>query len=115
MSSDKKSNTLGDARSEKVNTKPLNSAEIEKLMEAVMPEVKKEIEKILHTDKTFLVSIFGLFAAMMTFLTIELQFLKILNSIHHVVGFTLLLFSLLLGFNIALENIMSNSLGKQKE
>jgi amino acid transporter len=68
--------------------------------------VKNEIEKQVQTDKASLITIFGTFAAILTFLTVEFQFLKSLSTIGDIVGFTMILFSLLVSFVLIIDYVI---------
>ena len=62
-----------------------------------------EIRNQVQTDKASLITVFGIFASIISFLTIEFQFLRTVCSFEKLIGFTLLLASLLLCFNLALD------------
>ena len=74
---------------------------------------KIEIEKQVQTDKASLMTVFGLFASITAFLTIEFQFLKTIASFHKLLGFTFILCGLLLSFNIALDHLIKSRLDKE--
>ena len=67
-------------------------------LDRVLQDAKEEIAKQIQTDKATLITIFGIFASITSFLTIEFQFLKTISSIEKILGFTLVLFALLFGF-----------------
>ena len=69
---------------------------------------KDQFEQSIETDKISLITIFGIFASILSFLTIEFQFLKTLNDIKSIVGFTFILFALLLGLNLGLDFLVKN-------
>lgn len=71
-------------------------------------EAEKAIREQVQTDKASLITVFGIFASIISFLTIEFQFLKTLCSFEKILGFTLILFSLLFGFNIALDYLVKS-------
>lgn len=77
-------------------------------------ESKKDIDKQVQIDKASLITVFGVFASIISFLTVEFQFLKTLCSMEKVLGFTLILFSLLLGFNICLDYVVRSRLEEDK-
>jgi hypothetical protein len=68
--------------------------------------VKAEIEKQVQTDKASLITVFGTFASILAFLTVEFQFLKTINTLEKITGFTLILFSLLISFNLILDYVI---------
>lgn len=78
----------------------------------VFEDAKKEIDKQVQTDKASLITVFGIFASIISFLTIEFQFLKNLCSFEKILGFTLVLFALLLGFNIVLDYLVKSRFDK---
>jgi hypothetical protein len=69
-------------------------------------EAREEIRKQVQTDKASLITVFGIFASIISFLTIEFQFLRTVCSFEKLIGFTLILASLLLCFNIALDYLV---------
>jgi hypothetical protein len=89
-------------------TKIIKSAESK-----ILNQAKKEIDKQVQTDKVSLMTIFGLFASMLAFLTTEFQFLKTINSFQKILGFTLILSAFLLSFNIALDYLVKSRLDKK--
>lgn len=88
-------------------------AEISKAKGEVLENAKVEINKQVQTDKSSLITVFGVFASVISFLTIEFQFLKTVCSLEKILGFTLILFSLLFGFNIALDYLVKSRLEKE--
>jgi hypothetical protein len=85
----------------------LERAKVEFLREA-----KIEIEKQVQTDKASLITVFGIFASILSFLTIEFQFLKAAPDAKSILGLSLVLFASLFGFNIALDYLVKNRLDK---
>lgn len=75
--------------------------------------VQEEIQRQIQDDKISLITIFGIFASITSFLTIEFQFLKTVNSLEKILGFSLILFVLLLSFNIALDYIVKSGVSKK--
>jgi hypothetical protein len=76
---------------------------------AVRADFKRDIE----ADKATLTTVFGLFASITSFLTIEFQFLKTLSDLKSIVGFSILMFSLLFSFNIALDYLIKSRIDKE--
>lgn len=74
---------------------------------------REKIDKQVQTDKISLFTVFGIFASIISFLTIEFQFLKTLCSPEKIVGFSLLMFSLLLSFNVALDYLVKSRTEKK--
>lgn len=79
----------------------------------VREDTDKAIREQVQTDKASLITVFGIFASVISFLTIEFQFLKTLCSFEKILGFTLILFALLFGFNVALDYLVKSRLDKQ--
>lgn len=79
----------------------------------VREDTDKAIREQVQTDKASLITVFGIFASVISFLTIEFQFLKTLCSLEKILGFTLILFALLFGFNVALDYLVKSRLDKQ--
>lgn len=84
------------------------SQEVERYYE----KSKADIDKLIQSDKASLMTIFGLFASILTFLTIEFQFLTKVTCFYNILGFTLVLFALLISFNLALDYLAKNSSDK---
>lgn len=87
--------------------------EIEKAKKEVKDDADKAIREQVQTDKASLITVFGIFASVISFLTIEFQFLKTLCSLEKILGFSLILFALLFGFNVALDYLIKSRLDKQ--
>jgi len=71
-------------------------------------EASEEIRNQVQTDKASLITVFGIFASIISFLTIEFQFLRTICSFEKLIGFTLILSSLLLCFNLALDYLVKS-------
>lgn len=101
--------TLADAQKEiaKALEEALEEAKKDFLKEA-KTEASEEIRKQVQTDKASLITVFGIFASIISFLTIEFQFLRTVCSFEKLVGFTLILASLLLCFNLALDYLVKS-------
>lgn len=81
---------------------PKVQAAIDKGRKEGFEESKKETSRQIQRDKESLTAIFGVFASIIAFLMIEVQFLKTLYSWEKIVGFSIIMCALLLCFNIAL-------------
>jgi hypothetical protein len=79
----------------------------------VLREAQIEINKQIQMSQASFITVFGIFASITSFLTIEFQFLKTLNNVLQILGFTLVLFSLLFGFNIALDYLVKSRFDKE--
>lgn len=79
----------------------------------VIEDADRAIREQVQTDKASLITVFGIFASVISFLTIEFQFLKTLCSFEKILGFTLILFALLFSFNVALDYLVKSRLDKQ--
>lgn len=74
-----------------------------------------EIQKNALDFNETLMTKFGIFASIISFLTIEFQFLKVFYSFEKILGFSFILFSLLFSFNMGLHHLVkSNSKEKSK-
>lgn len=80
----------------------------EDFLKTAKTEASEEIRKQVQTDKASLITVFGIFASIISFLTIEFQFLRTICSFEKLVGFTLILSSLLFCFNIALDYLVKS-------
>lgn len=85
-------------------------SEIAVAKKEVMEEADQAIQKQVQIDKASLITVFGVFASIISFLTIEFQFLKTVCSLQKILGFTFILFALLYGFNIALDYLVKSRL-----
>lgn len=79
---------------------------------AVSEQAKSELDRHAQAVQSSLFVVFGIFASMIAFLTIEFQFLKTLNNIYQILGFMFVLCALLLGFNLVLDYLMKNLFDK---
>ena len=86
---------------------------IEKAKNEFLIATKTEIQKQAQTDRASLITVFGIFASIISFLTIEFQFLRTICSFEKLVGFTLILASLLLCFNLALDYLVKSRTDKK--
>jgi len=99
--------TAAKTEAKKDNDEALKNAKEVFLIEA-RANASKEIREQVQTDKASLITVFGIFASIISFLTIEFQFLKTICSFEKLLGFTLILASLLLCFNIALDYLVKS-------
>lgn len=76
-------------------------------------KLRKELDSQAQNSQASFMTILGIFASFISFLTIEFQFLKYLENIYQVIGFTLILFSLLLSFNIGLDYLIKTRLNQE--
>lgn len=67
-----------------------------------LQQIEDKIQQ-LEKEKDYLLSVFGIWATLVVFISVEFSFLKALSSGQEFVGFSLVLSGLLLGFNIALD------------
>lgn len=103
--------------SAKADEKPeeLTAEMVQSLIEDAKNEFRKEtkeIEKQVLLERASLITIFGLFASITSFLIIEFQCLKTVSSIWGIVGFSCVIFALLLGFNIGLDYLIKSRFDK---
>jgi hypothetical protein len=68
----------------------------------------KEIEKQVLVERASLITVFGLFASITSFLVIEFQCLKTVSTMWGIVGFSCVICSLLLSFNIGLDYLIKS-------
>lgn len=85
----------------------------EDFLKIAKTEASEEIRKQVQTDKASLITVFGVFASIISFLTIEFQFLRTICSFEKLIGFTLILASLLLCFNLALDYLVKSRTDKE--
>lgn len=85
----------------------------ENFLKTAKSDANEEIKKQVQTDKASLITVFGIFASIISFLTIEFQFLRTICSFEKLIGFTLILASLLLCFNLALDYLVKSRTDKE--
>jgi len=73
--------------------------------EVVSDYVKEEIQKEIKFDKASLFTVFGIFASIVTFVSVEIQILKILCDVWNVVGFSIIFLASLVTFVLILDYI----------
>ena len=86
-------------------------SDVKKSTHEAMEKIKL-VEIQVSNEKVSLISIFGIFASVISFLTIEFQFLQKVSGLWGIVGFSCVLFALLLGFNIGLDYLIKNRFDK---
>ena len=84
------------------------AAMIERFKYEILEKAGRELSDQIQTDKISLITIFGIFASFFTFLTIEVQVLKDAKGIGVIIGFSLILWALLLTFPIALDYLIAS-------
>ena len=71
----------------------------------VSSHVKEEIQKEIKFDKASLFTVFGIFASIVTFVSVEIQILKILCDVWDIIGFSIIILASLLTFILILDYI----------
>ena len=107
--------TVGVVLTEDKVREMINEAKNE-VLEKARKESIDEINKQVQMDKISLITVFGIFASIISFLTIEFQFLKTISGFSgllEILGFSFVLFALLFGFNIALDYLVKTRLDKE--
>lgn len=84
---------------------PVIQVDENELKELVRDHVKDEIQKEIKFDKASLFTVFGIFASIVTFVSIEIQILKTLCDFWNVVGFSIFVLASLLTFILILDYI----------
>lgn len=72
----------------------------------ILQKADHKINEQVQTDKASLITVFGLFASIISFLTIEFQFLKTIDNFNRIIGFNFLLFAHLFGLNLGLDYLV---------
>lgn len=80
----------------------------EKKIGQIVDDAKKEMATQIQVDKVALMSIFSIFAFVLSFLTIEFRFLQSVESVGEILAFTLILCSLLLCFPLSLDYLITS-------
>ena len=118
-SSESKVNIFTQKVSQKEASYSIENSQLQKIIDSTSRKTTEECNKIrdefktyAETDKASLITVFGIFASIISFLTIEFQFLKTCYDLKSIVGFSLILFVLLLGFNTGLDYLIKSRLEK---
>lgn len=106
------SSLLNPSKTEAVLTEEAVNKMIEKAKSDFRNETK-EIEKQVLLERASLITVFGLFASITSFLIIEFQCLKTVSNIWDIIGFSCVIFALLLGFNIGLDYLIKSRFDKE--
>lgn len=77
----------------------------EELKRWIRDQVREKVEKEVKFDKASLFTVFGIFASIVTFVSIEIQFLKTICDFWNVVGFSFIILASLLSFILILDYI----------
>lgn len=88
---------------------------VNEMMEQLKSEFRKETERQVLLERASLITIFGLFASITSFLIVEFQCLKAMSGPWQIVGFSCVVFALLLGFNIGLDYLVKSRFDKDSE
>ena len=110
-----KSDQLQIHAKEKIVDKPnkpgtrISEQEVNRLIGEALEKAQSEI---LQDYQTSFITVFGIFASVLSFLTIEFQLLKTLKTAKETIGFTLVLWVLLVSFNLALDYIIKSRSSK---
>ena len=104
--------TVGSNSSSEILSTQATTDWVDKRLEALEKKTSDEINKKVQIERASQITVFGMFASVISFLTIEFQFLKIVCSIEKIAGFSLLLFSLLFSFNIGIDYLVKTRLSE---
>jgi cation transport ATPase len=85
-----------------------------KKLEADAKKTYIEFKQETQTDKSKLIEVVGIFVAIFTFISIEVQILESINGVLRISGFTVLLFALLMLFLFLLNYMADNWINKDK-
>ena len=86
-------------------TKVDQSQTISLIRDHVKKEVKREIQREIKLDKATLFTVFGIFASIVTFISIDIQILKTFCAVWNVIGFSIIMLASLLSFILILDYI----------
>ena len=87
---------------------PVNPEAVRKMMEPEINKLKGDIEN----SKKDLVTVLGIFASFITFVSVEFQLLKSIENISDYISLTLLLLSAMLMFVFGLKTLINDDIGK---
>ena len=93
----------------------ITSTQVEQLISGskteFLKDAKEEAIKLVNIeiqkDKSSMITVFGIFASIISFLTIDFQFLKTICDPGIILSFTFILFGMLICFNLALDSLVS--------
>ena len=88
--------------------KMISDAKFEMLRDA-----KEETSKQNQITQASFISIVSIFASIIFFLGTEIQLLRNMHTMREVIGFSLIIYSLLLSFNIALHLLLTHRLDNE--
>jgi len=74
-----------------------------------LDRLEEKVEQELKESQTKLLTVFGIFASFITFLTIEVQFLRYICDFYLVLGFSAFLVAVIILFSLFLKNIASDN------
>lgn len=94
-------NNVGGVSNENISTPPLSL----ELKQQISESVKEEIRKEIAIDKASLFTIFGIFASIVVFISVEIQILKTVCDFRQIVGFSLIMLASLTMFVLLLDHI----------
>jgi hypothetical protein len=114
MSNDNKARPFGIEKQKDISQSPAQAVDVsdQKLHQA-LEDHKKDILEQIQKEKTDFVTVVSIFASAIAFLTVEFQFLKTLHSIEKILGFSMVLWSLLISFNVAIILMLDHMRGRQ--
>jgi hypothetical protein len=101
-------------------TTSLDPAEVDKILKAAHKKALEEIQaaqvetgRQIQASQITAITIIGIFASIISLLMIEFQLLKTLNKVSQILGYTLIIFVLLLGFNLSLDYLAKSTIYKE--
>ncbi len=101
---------------ENVSTHNVDKVDFEKLgkkmkdLEIQIEDVKREIDK----SKISFIEFCGIFVAIFTFISVDVQILKTISNMHQLMGFVFIFAALLMGFILILDYLINNERNIQK-
>lgn len=124
MSTKQESATISEAKAnheellQGENTSPIGVSKkeaegiIKDAVEARVHQILDTYEQRIATDKASIISVFGVFASVVAFVSFEIQAFKTLCTYSKLAGFTLILLGSLLTFNLILHYLAKTWVGK---
>lgn len=97
---------------EKLTSKETQSLINKQVAEQVNDDLKS-FKDTLATDKASLISVFGLFASIVSFLLVQVQVFKYICSVEKIIGLSIIMISSLLFLNLSLHDIACKWINKE--
>jgi hypothetical protein len=96
-----------------ISPTPLDHETVARMIQESKDDVMRRANEQLQKAQDSSITIIGIFSSIFSFLTIEFQILNGLSDIRQTMGLSLLLFAMLLSFNLALDYIVARRFNQE--